>query len=211
MEKIKLVCFDLDDTLTRDIHSVMFLCMLNGNYEQLLEIEKREMNDEFNWIEADYHKAALLKGLDESEISKKFDDILKPLKNISSVVNALHQNEIQSILITAGPTQVAKAAKEKWGFDDYYGSNYETENGIFTGKILEHLGDAGKVACLKNYCAKHNIHSSECIAVGDGASDIPLFEYCRASIAINYSPSVKGKATNYLQTDDLFDIMRYIV
>ena len=30
MSKIKLVCFDLDETLIRDIHSVMYLCMLNG-------------------------------------------------------------------------------------------------------------------------------------------------------------------------------------
>ncbi|EQB86250.1 hypothetical protein M918_15030 [Clostridium sp. BL8] len=30
MKNTKLVCFDLDDTLIREIHSVMLPCILNG-------------------------------------------------------------------------------------------------------------------------------------------------------------------------------------
>lgn len=211
MSKTKLVCFDLDDTLTRDIHSVMYLCILNGNLEQLLEIEKREANGEFHWIEADYYKAKLIKGLSEAKVYEEINNILKPLKNISAVMKVLHQNNIKSIVVTAGPKQVARAAKEEWTLDGYYGSDYEVVNGIFTGKILKHIGDTGKIGCLKDYCGKHNISHDECIAVGDGITDIPLFEYCKTSIAINYAPSVVGKATYYIKTNDLYDIMQYIL
>ncbi|MDR1194303.1 MAG: HAD family phosphatase [Peptococcaceae bacterium] len=210
IKKTKLVCFDLDGTLTKDIHSVMFLCILNMNLEKLLEIERQEASGKLHWIEADYQKAKLIKGLAESEIKIGFDKILQPLKNITPVVDALRQNDIQSIVVTAGPIQVARAAKEKWGLDGFYGSDYEVINGIFTGRILSHMGDTGKIACLKDYCERNKIESTGCVAVGDGISDISLFEYCQTSIAINYSPAVAGKATYYLNTNDLFDITRHI-
>lgn len=210
MNQIKLVCFDLDDTLTRDIHSVMFLCILNGNLEPLLEIEKQEAEGKIHWIQADYYKAKLIQGLSEAKIHKGIDDVLKPLKNIATTIETLHKNGIQSIVVTAGPKQVARAVQEKWGFDGYYGSDYEVVDGVFTGEILKHIGDIGKIACLKDYCEKHKISHKECIAVGDGLTDIPLFEYCAESIAINYAPSVVGKATHYLKADDLHDVLQYI-
>jgi len=209
--KIKLVSFDLDDTLINDIHSVMLLCILNNKYEELLDIEKRKFKGEDGWIEADIHKAKLLVGLEVSEVKKNFKRIMKPVKNIEFVVETLHKNGIQSIVITAGPVQVAQAVKELYGFDDFYGSNYEDVDGVFTGRLLNHLGKAGKVSCLFDYCEKANISPSECIAVGDGFTDIPIFEVCAKSIALNYSPAVKGKATHYIKTQDLSDVLKFII
>ena len=51
----------------------------------------------------------------------------------------------------------------------------------------------------------------ECVAIGDGASDIPLFDYCGTSVAINYSENVIGKATYYSKTNDLSKILKYII
>lgn len=54
MSDTKLICFDLEDTLIREIHWVMYLSVLNNKLEELIKIEKREANGEFTWIEADY-------------------------------------------------------------------------------------------------------------------------------------------------------------
>lgn len=43
MNSIKAVCFDLDDTLIRDIHSVMYLNILNNNLDKLMAIEEQEI------------------------------------------------------------------------------------------------------------------------------------------------------------------------
>ncbi len=211
MTNIKLVCFDLDDTLIRGIHSVMYLCKINGKLDELIEIEKREADGEFNWIEADYHKAKLVIGLSESEVYSNFDKTLEPMKNVKSTINKLNTIGIKCILITAGPKQVAKVASEAWDFDGFFGSHYETDNKIFTGNILEHLGDKGKISCLLEYCESNNFRPEQCVAVGDGASDIPLFEYCGTSIALNYCESIIGKATHYLKSDDLNDLLEFIV
>ena len=211
MMDTKVVCFDLDDTLIREIHSVMYLSILNNTLEEIIEIEKREANGEFTWIEADYHKAKLAHGLDIEKISTEFNDVLKPINNILNVITTLQKRGFKCILVTAGPKQVAEAACNIWGLDGYYGSDYETVDGKFTGRIINHIGDKGKISCLQEYCNKYEINPNNCIAIGDGASDIPLFEYCGSSIAINYSNVTIGKATHYIKTDDLSDILNLII
>ncbi len=211
MSDTKLVCFDLDDTLIKEIHSVMYLSVLNNKLTEIIEIEKREAEGEFTWIEADYHKAKLASGLDVAKISIEFNHVLKPINNILNVITTLQKFGFKCILITAGPKQVAEAACNIWGLNGYYGSDYEIVDRKFTGKIIEHIGDKGKVLCLQEYCNKYEINPNNCIAIGDGASDIPLFEYCGCSIAINYSNATIGKATYYIKTDDLSDILNFII
>lgn len=210
MEKIKLVCFDLDDTLIREIHSVMMPCILNGKEKEHSFIQEQEETGVLDYISADYLRAKLLLGLEESEIAQNFLDIVKPLKNISSVIEALHERNIKSIIITVGPKQVAKVACNIWGFDDYYGSAYEVIGGVFTGKILNYIGADQKILCLKDFCKRNNIIPEECIAVGDGSTDIPIFEYCAMSIAVNSSLVVQKRATYTIDTDNLADILKYI-
>ncbi len=106
--------------------------------------------------------------------------------------------------------QVAEAAKERWGFDDAFGSDYEAVDGVLTGRILEHIGDEGKINCLRLYCQKHNILPERCVAVGDGTTDIPLFGFCGGSIAINASEAARQKAVHSLFTDRLDDILEFI-
>ncbi len=207
MANIKLACFDLDDTLIRGIHSVMYLAKINGKLSELLKIEKLERVGIYDWIEADYHKAELAAGLPVNRVKTNFQKIIKPINKIPETISNLKKRNIETLLITAGPIQVAKVACKFWGFNDFYGSDYEVIDGLFTGRILKHIGDKGKLDYLKKYCQRRGYRPEECVAIGDGASDVPLFEYCRRSIAINYADKVIGKATYYLKTDDLSDIL----
>lgn len=210
MSNLKLICFDLDHTLIYDIHSVLFPCLLNGKYLEAREIDRLEECGKVNWIDADFQRALLLRGLDEKRIQENFEFVVKPIKNIRKTIEELNKRGYKTLLITAGPIQVARVAAQTWGISTYYGSDYEVDNGIFTGNINKHLSEYGKLECLKDYCSKNNILSEQCLAVGDGASDIAVFGYCGNSIAINYSTSVVGKANNYINTEDIYDIMMYI-
>ena len=211
MGKLKLVCFDLDDTLIREIHSVMLPCILNGKEKEHSFIQEQEESGVIDYRSADYLRAKLLIGLKESKIEQSFLEIAKPLKNIKSVVEALHEQNIKCIVITVGPKQVAKVACSIWGFDDYYGSNYEVVEGIFTGRVLNYIEAEHKISCLQDFCKHNNIKPEECVAVGDGATDIPIFGYCGKSIAINSSSNVRKSAMYAVDTDDLTDILKFII
>jgi phosphoserine phosphatase len=210
MGNLKLVCFDLDDTLIREIHSVMLPCILNGKEKEHSLIQEQEEKGMIDYKSADYLRAELLSGLEECKIAKSFLEIAKPLKNIKNVVEALHEKSIKCIVITVGPRQVAKVVCDVWGFDDYYGSDYEVAEGVFTGKILNYIGAEQKISCLQDFCKNNSIKSDECMAVGDGSTDIPLFKYCGKSIAINSSPNVQKSALYVVDTDDLTDILKHI-
>lgn len=210
MKNLKLVCFDLDDTLIREIHSVMLPCILNGKEKEHSLIQEQEEKGLLDYISADYLRSELLLGLEERKIAQSFLEIAKPLKNIKSVVEALHEQNIKCIVITVGPKQVAKVVRDIWGFDDYYGSDYEVVEGVFTGKILNYIGAEQKIECLQDFCSNNSIKPEECIAVGDGLTDIPIFQYCGGSIAINSSLKVQQNALYAVDTDDLTDILKYI-
>lgn len=210
IKKHKLVCFDLDDTLIREIHSVMLPCILNGKEKEHSSIQEKEETGKIDYIEADYLRAKLLFGLEESKIKHSFLEVVKPLKNIRNVIELLHSQGIKCIVITVGPKQVAKVACDIWGFDGYYGSEYEVRDGIFTGEIINYIKSENKVEYLKDFCKRNNINPEECIAVGDGSTDIPIFNFCSKSIAINASERVKEHASYAVDTDDLMDIFKYI-
>lgn len=210
MGNIKLVCFDLDDTLIREIHSVMLPCILNGKEKEHSFIQMQEEEGAIDYISADYQRAQLLLGLKESKIAQSFLKIAKPLKSINYVVKTLHERSIKCIVITVGPKQVAKVVCDTWGFDYSYGSNYEVVEGAFTGKILNYINAEQKIMCLEDYCNSNHIKPEECMAVGDGSTDIPIFNYCGKSIAINSTPKVKKHATYAIETNDLKDILKYI-
>lgn len=211
MSEIKLVCFDLDDTLIREIHSVMLPCILNDKEKEHSIIQEQEEKGQIDYKSADYLRAELLMGLEEGKIAKSFLKIAKPLKNIKNVVLELHENNIKCIVITVGPRQVAKVVCDIWGFDAYYGSDYEVAGEAFTGRILKYIGAEQKIECLKDYCRSNNINPHECLAVGDGSTDIPIFEYVGKSIALNSSLKVQHSATYAIDTDDLADILKYIL
>ena len=202
--------FDLDGTIIRNMDSVKYLCSLNNSLDKLKKIEFLEDNHKVSWIEADYLKAELIKGLSLKDVSDKFDEKIELIRNLESVLTCLNEKGLKSVLITAGPIRVANIIAVKFGFDAVYGSLYEVKDGKFTGHISTHLGSKGKVNCLNDFCMRRGISSDQCAAIGDSGSDIDIFERCSKSIAINCSDELKGRASEYIITDDLLDIIEII-
>ena len=208
---LKLACFDLDDTLIRHMHSVMFLCVLHGKEQEHALIQRQEEMGLLDYQTADHQRARLVKGLDASLVNKHFLSTVQPLLNIAKTIQALHASNILSVVITVGPRQVAEAAQHVWGLDTAFGSDYEVVGGQFTGTIRSYVDGEGKVQCLQQFLSHHGITPKECVAIGDGSTDIPLFQYCGKSIAINALQKGKEQASCYIDTDDLFDILPLIL
>lgn len=208
--KFRVACFDMDGTLITNTNSVRYLSEINNKADEVSAIEEQEDENKISWIEADYLKAKLIKGLNIKEVKSNFDNKVDLIGKIEEVIQCLKSKGIKSVLVTAGPIQVARVLGDRFNFDQVYGSNYEIENGLFTGNIIEHLEDSGKVDSLLSFCEENNIGVDKCIAIGDSDSDIELFKICKKSIAINYSEVLIGKVDEYLKSQDLSDILKYI-
>lgn len=59
----------------------------------------------------------------------------------------MHEHNIKCIVVTVGPKQVAKVVCEIYGFDAYYGSDYEVVEEVFTGRIINYIGAEQKIEC----------------------------------------------------------------
>jgi phosphoserine phosphatase len=205
--KIQAVCFDMDGTLIRNTDSVRFLCTINGNSEAFEEIEELESDGRVRWDEADYLKVPLTKGLSVAKVEAGFESDVELVQNIEQVLTHLKGRGVKSVIITSGPVQVARIIGTRFGFDCVYGSLYEEKNGYLTGRLTSHVGADGKIRCLEDFCRKNGIGLEQCVAIGDSGSDIKVFEACGRSIAVNYTDAVKGKASEYIVTDDLSDLI----
>jgi phosphoserine phosphatase len=205
--KIKAVCFDMDGTLIRNTDSVKYLCTLNHKVGDLDEIECLENEKRISWIEADYRKAALIRGLEIEKVESEFEENIELIQNIGRVLTYLRGKRIKTVLVTAGPAQVADILKMKYGFDEVHGSIYDVRDKKFTGRIIIHLGNTGKLNILEDFCKRHSIGLKQCAAIGDSESDVEVFENCGRSIAINCSEAMEARASEYVTTNDLSDII----
>lgn len=88
--------------------------------------------------------------------------------------------------ISASQSEIVQLLAEYYNFDDFGGSDYEIENGYFTGKkdvLMSHK----KPEHLQILVEKHGASWQGSYAVGDSESDIPLLEAVQNPIAFNPS------------------------
>lgn len=206
LDGIELVCFDLDDTLIRGIHSMMYLAILVHKFPEFMRFE--QMKDRFpSWLRSESAKLNLAKGLEISVIENRFGKHLKELRNIKETVNKLHEKGIKCAVISTGPEPVVATGCKRWGMDAYAGSKCEIEDGRLTGRYIEHMSERGKGAALADICRQLGTTAQNTIAVGDGFSDIELFEACKISVALNPFDENVSKKTDYtFFTDDLMTV-----
>jgi phosphoserine phosphatase len=195
----KLVCFDLDGTVMLHPNSLQYLCRLNHAPEAALAaIDLRECSGEVDWIAADHERARLIAGLPVARVEENLDRQLRTIPGLGPVLDALRGGGIITVLITAGPIEVAQAVTRRFPFDRCFGSDFETSLGgdpIYTGRIARHLGSVGKVDCLLQLCHESRVVLDDCVAVGDGDSDLALFRAVGTSIGIGCS----GDPTRFVQ------------
>jgi HAD superfamily phosphoserine phosphatase-like hydrolase len=89
------------------------------------------------------------------------------------------------VAITGAPNEVAEPLCAKYGFDVVIGAYYKTDSrGLYTGKRDIDSGiNKGKI--LDAIKAISHINWSEAMALGDSETDIPMFERCGYSYAVN--------------------------
>lgn len=205
---IKLVVFDMDGTLVYHTTSMIQLTRFMHDSDIMEIIEHKYRNSILSYREVVDISAVLLKGLSLLDGQKVYRKISK-ISNIKQVVEKLHSAGIPCILLTNGPSFMAEFFKQEFNFDSVSGTGIQFKRGKCTGKVKRYF--EGKAEFVKNYCKKHHIPLSSVIAIGDSISDAELFGVLGKSIAINYDHNLEGKASYYLKTKDLRQVLQFIL
>jgi phosphoserine phosphatase len=208
----KLICFDLDGCLTDKDDSWSFIHHHLGVWEQAKRHRKLFFNGEIDyqrWADLD---VGLWKGTSIKKLNQLIDQIdVRP--HIEKVVEELKKQNLILVILSSGLSFFAENIKEKYKFDFAIANSPEIdEGGELTGEVEVKVSYDDKHLVLQNFLASHRIKMEECIAVGDGENDIPLFKEVGYSIAFNPKNENIAKAADItIENGNLLDVLSIIL
>lgn len=108
------------------------------------------------------------------------------------------------IAISGSPTIIVKPFVEELGTELVYGSNFDVEDGVFTGSAKS-VGDKAEI--LKKLVEEGIVTQKGSIAVGDTKSDIPMLDYASRPIIFNASRTLTrhGKENGWIRVNEVKD------
>ena len=193
----KLAVFDFDSTLIKQ-EIIDEIAELAGKKKEVSEMTRRAMGDGWDFREALKKRVAYFKGLKVSDVRKVANNI-EFREGFEELVNWLEENGFVLAIISGSFGIVIEELKKREpqlkNFAYVITNELEEENGVLTGKAKMIVGN-NKGELLRKIQETEGIGKENTIAVGDGASDIPMFENAETSIAFKAGEKTR-KAAKY--------------
>ena len=205
----RLICFDMDSTLI-ETEVIDELAERAGAGERVRAITEAAMRGEIDFSQSFEQRVALLKGLDESvleEVARK----LPITEGVDRLMRVLKRVGFKTAILSGGFTYFGNYLKQRFGFDYVYANELEIVDGKLTGRHIGDIVDGKRKAELLRLLAQiENVNTSQCVAVGDGANDLPMLAVAGLGIAFHAKPKVKENAKQSISTIGLDGILYFL-
>jgi len=199
----KLLISDMDSTMIT-VECIDELADYAGIKDQIAEITERAMQGELDFQEALLGRIALLKGLDEAAIDRCLEERVKIMPGAETLVKTMRKMGSSTILVSGGFTRFADPVAFQIGFERVEANILEIIEGQLTGKLDGPIVDSRRKAELLSQSAKElGIGLNDCLAVGDGANDIPMIKKAGLGVAYHAKPKASASADVAVQHNDL--------
>lgn len=206
---LRVACFDLDGTLLRHTTVSVFLAQAYGRAAALDELEQRFREGRIsNAVIADA-SAGWFTGL-------RRDDVWEHLRSapwISGIATTLARLRAQRFHVILGTITwrfAAELLQRRYRFDAVSGTEMPCVDGILTGVVSRYFDEHDKVRFVETFCEERGVGLSECVAIGDSRSDIPLFGRVGLAIALNATAEARAAAHVSVDGDDLSIVLEPI-
>ena len=196
-----LVVFDLDGTLTPHKSVWEYIHRELGTWEgrgegHLRDWEAGRINDaEFALVDA-----MEWKGRHVDEIRQVVGGI-PILPGAREVVDFLKDKGCRVIILSSGLDVLAGRVADELGITEHYSNKLVVaKDGILTGRDEYLVPISAKGEVLEKIQASCGIGPDDTIAIGDGSTDIPMFQRAAVSFAINDAgPETIAAATHHVK------------
>ena len=194
-----VVAFDMDSTLI-NIECIDEIADAVGRKAEVAAITEAAMRGEI----ADYkdslrRRVALLKGVPESALAEVLMQRLKLNPGVEQFVAACQRAGLKTLLVSGGFTYFSHWVRDRLQLDKAHANVLQIEGGFLTGQLVQQdWGDIvdgqEKRRMLLHMAAHWGVAPERCIAVGDGANDLPMMGAAGLSIAFHAKPTVRAQA-----------------
>ncbi len=201
--KKKMLVSDMDSTMI-SVECIDELADFAGLKAKIAAITEKAMHGEMDFAESLRARAMMLKGLPESLLETAYRERVKFTPGGRALVQTMKKNGAFCLLVSGGFTFFTAKVRDALGFDADEANILEIENGKLSGKVKEPiLGKDAKLDFLLSYGRKHGLESTEILAVGDGANDLPMLLAAGLGAAYHAKPKVKEQAATKIDVCDL--------
>lgn len=205
----RLVAFDMDSTLIQG-EVIDELAKLAGTGEQVVAITEAAMRGEMDFQTSFRRRVALLRGLPESALAEVITRL--PLtEGAERLVGMLRRLGYKTAILSGGFTFFGDVLQQRLGIDHVHANTLVIRDGVVTGEVLDPIVDGErKAALLQEIAAHEGLSLEQCIAVGDGANDLPMLRLAGLGIAFRAKPLVRSSAKQSLSSLGLDGILYLI-
>jgi phosphoserine phosphatase len=212
----KLIAFDMDSTLI-NIECIDEIADAVGKKAEVAAITEATMRGEIkDFKESLRRRVALLQGVPVSALQEVYDQRLRLNPGAETLVAACKAAGLKVLLVSGGFTFFANRVKERLGIDFARSNLLDEADGKLTGRVvMQSWGDicdgAEKRRTMLEVASLLGISPAECIAVGDGANDLPMMGEAGLSVAYHAKPKVREEAMVAIDTgglDRLLEVVR---
>jgi phosphoserine phosphatase len=199
----KLIAFDMDSTLI-NIECVDEIADAAGRKTEVAAITEAAMRGEItDYKESLRQRVALLKGVTVAHMEEVYTRRLQLNPGAEALVKACKQAGLKVLLVSGGFTFFTDRIKERLGIDFARSNVLEVESGANCGQLTGRMVDqpwgdicdgAEKRRTLLEVSTLMGIAPEQCIAMGDGANDLPMMGVAGLSVAYHAKPAVREQA-----------------
>lgn len=200
--------FDLEGTL---VNAELFpeIGRRLGNGDLLAKITNLAMNGGLEFKEAIFRRLKLIQGT-PLDLVKEVCLQLPLFSGAQETVNDLKGINCQLAISTGSFDLLAKRVAAELGIEQVLSNKFIIKGGVIVSVKNPVVTPEVKATYLMNLARRYDTKLERCIAVGDGANDIPMMKAAGLSVAFNPKKAVEEIADVIVRGDNLRKIVPYI-
>lgn len=203
-----LCVMDGDATLINE-ETIDKLARYAGVGERVAAITARAMNGELDFKAALRERVALLKGMD-SAIVQRTAEQLTFTHGAKQLIDTLHKHGWKIGVVSGGFHEVVDTLADEIGVDMVLANRLGVADNTLTGELVgEIVTKERKREQMLQWAQQLHVPTSQILALGDGANDIPMLQAAGLGIAFCAKPHVQEQVAYQINTRDLSLALTY--
>jgi len=206
----------MDSTLI-NIECVDEIADAAGRKAEVSAITEAAMRGEIlDYKESLRQRVQLLKGVSVDQMQQVLHERLQLNPGAAELIQACKAAGLKTLLVSGGFTFFTDAVRDHLAIDWTRSNVLEIQQGVLTGRMVDQeWGDIcdgkEKRKMLLQTCASMGISTSQSIAMGDGANDLPMMQEAGLSVAYHAKPAVRAQAMVAINEGGLDRLLEVLV